>query len=130
MSTNITIDTLVKRFGSTEAVRGVSLEVKRGQLYFLLGPSGCGKTTLLRMIAGLTEPTSGRIRFGERDVTRVAPNKRNVGMVFQSYALWPHMNVRQNVAFGLKVRKVAADERDKRVDAALESVRMLSYADR
>jgi iron(III) transport system ATP-binding protein len=130
MSTSITIEKLVKRFGSTEAVRGVSLEVQRGQLFFLLGPSGCGKTTLLRMIAGLSEPTSGVIRFGERDVTHVAPNKRNVGMVFQSYALWPHMTVRQNVAFGLKVRKTPADERDRRVDAALEAVRMHTYADR
>ena len=79
-----------------------------GGAYALLGPSGCGKTTLLRMIAGLTEPTEGAIRFGERDVTRVSPNKRNVGMVFQSYALWPHMTVRDNLAFGLRLRKTDA----------------------
>jgi iron(III) transport system ATP-binding protein len=130
MTTSITIDQLVKRFGATEAVRGVSLKVENGQLFFLLGPSGCGKTTLLRMIAGLTEPSEGAVRFGDRDVTRIAPNKRNVGMVFQSYALWPHMTVRQNVAFGLKVRKVSATDRNARVDKALEAVRMQGYAER
>ena len=130
MSVGITIEGLVKRFGSTVAVDHLDLTIAPGQLYFLLGPSGCGKTTLLRMIAGLTEPSGGRIRFGDRDVTRVAPNKRNAGMVFQSYALWPHMTVRQNVAFGLKVRKVPRDQRDEKVDQALAAVRMSQYAER
>jgi iron(III) transport system ATP-binding protein len=130
MSVGITIEGLVKRFGSTVAVDHLDLTIAPGQLYFLLGPSGCGKTTLLRMIAGLTEPSGGRIRFGDRDVTRVAPNKRNAGMVFQSYALWPHMSVRQNVAFGLKVRKVPREQRDEKVDQALAAVRMSQYAER
>jgi len=130
MSVGITIEGLVKRFGSTVAVDHIDLTIAPGQLYFLLGPSGCGKTTLLRMIAGLTDPSGGRIRFGERDVTRVAPNKRNAGMVFQSYALWPHMTVRQNVAFGLKVRKVERSERDEKVEQALAAVRMSPYAER
>jgi len=130
MSVGITIEGLAKRFGSTVAVDHIDLRVETGQLYFLLGPSGCGKTTLLRMIAGLTEPSAGRIRFGQRDVTRVAPNKRNAGMVFQSYALWPHMTVRQNVAFGLKVRKVAKERREERVEQALAAVRMSQYAER
>src|SRR5690606_35742342 len=95
-----------------------------------LGPSGCGKTTLLRMIAGFIDPTAGRILFGDDEVTHLAPNRRNAGMVFQSYALWPHMTVRQNVAFGLDVRKVAAKDKTRRVDQALKSAQMLTYADR
>jgi len=128
MTTSISIRNVVKRFGtgraSVAAVDGVSLEIEPGQLYFLLGPSGCGKTTLLRMIAGFNEPTSGAIAFGGRDVTHLPPNRRNTGMVFQSYALWPHMTVEQNVGFGLKVRKVSRSERHKRVREALEQVRM------
>ncbi|MHC4775721.1 MAG: ABC transporter ATP-binding protein, partial [Planctomycetota bacterium] len=89
--TTISIEGLTKRFGQTVAVDDVSLEVPSGELFFILGPSGCGKTTLLRLIAGFVEPDSGRIRFGDRDVTHLPPNKRNTGMVFQSYALWPHM---------------------------------------
>ena len=121
---------LRKTFGSTVAVDRVDLDIEPGQLFFLLGPSGCGKTTLLRMVAGFTDPTSGTIRFGDRDVTHVPPHKRNAGMVFQGYALWPHMTVRQNVAFGLEVRKVAADQRQQRVDRALASVRLDKFADR
>ena len=121
---------LRKTFGSTVAVDRVDIDIEPGQLFFLLGPSGCGKTTLLRMIAGFTDPTSGTIRFGDRDVTHVPPHKRNAGMVFQGYALWPHMSVRQNVAFGLEVRKVAADERKRRVDRALASVQLDKLADR
>lgn len=121
---------LRKTFGSTVAVDSVDIDIEPGQLFFLLGPSGCGKTTLLRMIAGFTDPTSGTIRFGDRDVTHVPPHKRNAGMVFQGYALWPHMSVRQNVAFGLEVRKVPADERKRRVDRALASVQLGKLADR
>ena len=128
--TPITIRLLVKKFGSTTAVDHINLDVPGGALFFLLGPSGCGKTTLLRMIAGFSEPTSGSIHFGERDVTHLQANERNTGMVFQSYALWPHMTVAQNVAFGLDVRKVAADEKQRRVEKALDSVQMLQYAQR
>ena len=116
--------------GTTRAVDDVSIEIAPGELFFLLGPSGCGKTTLLRMIAGFIEPTSGEIRFGERDVTFLPPNQRNTGMVFQSYALWPHMTVEANVAFGLDVRKTPAAEAATRVQAALAAVRMEQYSKR
>jgi iron(III) transport system ATP-binding protein len=111
-------------------VNGVSLEIRPGELFFLLGPSGCGKTTLLRMVAGFIDPTSGTIAFDGRDVTRTPPNKRNTGMVFQSYALWPHMTVAQNVAFGLEVRRVAGEERARRVGEALAAVHMDGFAQR
>jgi iron(III) transport system ATP-binding protein len=143
MSTSITLQGLTKRFASGRgtkpgasglAVDDVSLRIEPGELFFLLGPSGCGKTTLLRMIAGFIEPTAGSITFGDpptsRDVTRVPPNKRNTGMVFQSYALWPHMSVQANVAFGLSVQNVDRRERDRRVAAALEMVRMGEYIHR
>ncbi len=128
--TPIEIKALRKEFGATVAVDSIDLSINSGDLFFLLGPSGCGKTTLLRMIAGFTEPTSGKIFFGEREVTRVAPNKRNTGMVFQGYALWPHMTVEQNVAFGLNVRKVPASEKQERVRKALALVQMESYGHR
>ena len=121
---------LTKRFGTTVAVDDVSLTIGRGQLFFLLGPSGCGKTTLLRLIAGFIEPSAGSIRFGERDVTRLPPNKRNAGMVFQSYALWPHMTVWDNVEFGLKARKVPKEDRARRVKHALDAVQMGDKAER
>ncbi len=130
MSVAIHITDLVKRFGETEAVAGLDLTIEPGELFFLLGPSGCGKTTLLRMLAGLETPTSGQIRFGDREVTDLPANKRNIGMMFQSYALWPHMSVAENVAFGLKVRKVSQDDRRKRVQEALASVHMSEYAER
>jgi iron(III) transport system ATP-binding protein len=134
MPTAISIRSLTKAFGSgpaaAVAVDGISLDINPGELFFLLGPSGCGKTTLLRMIAGFIDPTSGSIAFDGRDVTHTAPNKRNTGMVFQSYALWPHMSVAQNVAFGLGIRKVPRNERERRVADALAAVRMAEYAER
>ena len=128
--TAITLKGLTKRFGSTTAVDGVDLEIQSGELFFLLGPSGCGKTTLLRMLAGFIEPSAGSIRFADRDVTLLPPNRRNTGMVFQSYALWPHMTVEENVAYGLNVRKVPAAARAARVMAALRSVHMEEFAKR
>ena len=130
MSTPISLRNLTKRFGSTTAVNGIDLDVAGGDLFFLLGPSGCGKTTLLRMIAGFTQPTDGSMVFGDRSVTNLPPNKRNCGMVFQGYALWPHMTVEQNVMFGLDVRKQPADEKRKRVAEALDIVQMSQYASR
>ncbi|MEE2908432.1 MAG: ABC transporter ATP-binding protein [Planctomycetota bacterium] len=128
--TCISIEGISKRFGSTTAVDGVDLQIESGDLFFLLGPSGCGKTTLLRMLAGFIEPSGGRIRFNEKDVTTLPPNRRNTGMVFQSYALWPHMTVAENVAYGLRVRKVDGPTRKSRVASALDAVQMGPYAQR
>jgi iron(III) transport system ATP-binding protein len=126
----VIIKNLTKRFGETAALKNVSLEVESQELFFLLGPSGCGKTTLLRLIAGFYQPDEGDLQFGDRAMAGVPPHKRNTGMVFQNYALWPHMNVAENVAYGLAVRKVPAGERDRRVAEALGVVQMEPYAKR
>jgi len=127
---SIRIQNLTKRFGATVALQDLDLAIEPGELFFLLGPSGCGKTTLLRCLAGFYIPDAGRIFFGDEDVTRLAPHKRNAGMMFQSYALWPHMTVSQNVAFGLEERRLPREEIVRRVGEALESVRMEAYAER
>jgi iron(III) transport system ATP-binding protein len=127
---SIRVQNLTKRFGSTVALKDLSLEIKPGELFFLLGPSGCGKTTLLRTLAGFYLPDEGQVFFDQTDVSRLEPHKRNTGMMFQSYALWPHMTVAQNVAFGLEERKTPKDETRKRVAEALGAVRMSPYADR
>jgi iron(III) transport system ATP-binding protein len=127
---SITIQRVSKAFGEVRAVDDVSLRVETGELFFLLGPSGCGKTTLLRLVAGFYQPDSGRIFFDGSDVTLVPPHRRNTGMVFQSYALWPHMSVRENLEFGLEVRHLPAAEREQRVRRALEIVQMSEYAAR
>ena len=127
---SIRIQKLTKRFGAVTALRDLDLAIEPGELFFLLGPSGCGKTTLLRCLAGFYIPDEGKIFFDDEDVTRLAPHRRNTGMMFQSYALWPHMTVEENVAFGLEERKVAKAEITRRVAEALESVRMGAYAAR
>src|SRR5258708_15844411 len=99
--TAVHLDHIVKRFDQTVALADIDLEIRAGELFFLLGPSGCGKSTLLRLIAGLHAPTSGRILFNDRDVTALGTEKRNAVMCFQSYALWPHITLPQNVRFGL-----------------------------
>lgn len=128
--TSLRLNNIRKTFDQTVAVEDVSIEVSAGSLFFLLGSSGCGKTTILRMIAGFVQPTAGRIFFDDRDVTALPPEKRNAGMVFQNYALWPHMTVSQNVGFGLDVRRMPSAEKKKRIGESLELVRMSQYADR
>lgn len=126
----ITINDLRKEFGSVVALDNINLKIEAGEIFFLLGPSGCGKTTLLRHIAGFYAPTRGSIYFGDQEVTNLPPRDRNTGMMFQSYALWPHMNVSKNVAFGLEQQNVEKREIEKRVGEALDSVKMLPYAKR
>src|SRR5688572_6901993 len=126
----VVIKHLSKRFGSTTAVENVSFEIRSQELFFLLGPSGCGKTTLLRLVAGFYPPDGGEIIFGDRPMNDIPPHKRNTGMVFQNYALWPHMTVAENVAYGLEVRGVKGAEKKTRVGEALEIVQMAAYAER
>ncbi len=126
----VTLENVGLAFGATEVLKGVSLAIEPGEFFTFLGPSGSGKSTLLRAIAGFGPPPSGRILIGGDDVTRLPPWKRNVGMVFQSYALWPHMTVRKNVAFGLEERRLAADEIRRRVTAALDLVGLAEFAGR
>ncbi|EDY16783.1 ABC transporter-related protein [Chthoniobacter flavus Ellin428] len=121
---SLTIDQVTKRFGDTVALHQLDLKIEPGEIFFLLGPSGCGKTTLLRSIAGFIVPEEGRIFFGTEDVTHQPPHRRNTGMMFQSYALWPHLTVAQNVAFGLEERKLARPEIEKRVAEALALVKL------
>jgi putative spermidine/putrescine transport system ATP-binding protein len=124
------LEGLVKRFGDFTAVEGMSLDVVKGEFVSLLGPSGCGKTTTLQMIAGFVEPTEGRIIIDGQDVTDSKPNQRGLGIVFQSYALFPHMTVFDNVSFGLEMRKVAKAERQQRVKETLELVHLDPFAHR
>ena len=127
---SIHIRGLTKRFGDTVALKGLDLDIAAGELFFLLGPSGCGKTTLLRAIAGFHLPEEGTIHFDNDDVSQVPPHKRETAMMFQSYALWPHLNVFRNVAFGLEERKVPKPQIRERVQQALDMVKMGDYAQR
>ena len=127
---SVSVRKLVKKFDTTIALESVDLSIEPGELFFLLGPSGCGKTTLLRTIAGFYIPDEGQVFFGDKDVTHQEPYKRNAGMVFQSYALWPHMTVAQNVSFGLEQRKLNKKEIEKQVLEALDAVGMQSYSER
>jgi iron(III) transport system ATP-binding protein len=121
---------VTKRFGKVTALEGVSFAVQPGELFFLLGPSGCGKTTLLRILAGLETPDAGTILFNGKDIATLPPHERGAPMVFQNYALWPHLNVRDNVAFGLVERKVARGEIGQRVDDVLRRVGLEGLAER
>jgi iron(III) transport system ATP-binding protein len=130
----LTLTDVTKAFGNHRAVDAVSLTVEPGEFVAILGPSGCGKTTLLRMIAGFDRPDSGTIRMGDRVLAapgvHVPAEERRMGIVFQSYALWPHMNVGENVGYALRVQKVPAAEREKRIRSALETVGLSAYRDR
>ena len=127
---SIQVKQLTKRFGDVVALDRLDLTIKPGELFFLLGPSGCGKTTLLRSLAGFCVPDQGQIFFGGDDVTQLAPHKRNTGMMFQGYALWPHLTVAENVAFGLEERHLPAPEIKSRVAAALAAVHLDAQATR
>ncbi|HZB85796.1 MAG TPA: ABC transporter ATP-binding protein [Gaiellaceae bacterium] len=124
MTAGVTLEGVSKRFGPVQAVRELTLDVREGEFFSLLGPSGCGKTTTLRLIAGFEEPTTGRILLGGKDVTRTPPHKRSVNTVFQSYALFPHLNVHDNVAFGLRFRNASKGERRRRVAETLALVQL------
>jgi len=117
-------------YGSNHVLKGINLHIRAGEFFAFLGPSGCGKTTLLRLIAGFNQADGGEVLVGGRDISHLPPWRRDVGMVFQSYALWPHMTVRRNVAFGLEERKVPKAEIARRVTAALELVGLAHLADR
>ncbi|MBS7637443.1 ABC transporter ATP-binding protein [Candidatus Bathyarchaeota archaeon] len=126
----VRLERVTKRFGRVVAVDEVTLSIRDGELFTLLGPSGCGKTTVLRIIAGLELPDSGRVYFGDRDVTFMKAYERRAVMVFQNYALWPHMKIYDNVAFGLRLMRLGRGEISKRVREALEMVRLEGFEDR
>ena len=126
----VTFEHVTKKYGDVLAVDDLNLEIRDGEFMVLVGPSGCGKTTSLRMIAGLEEITSGDLRIGDKVVNDVAPKDRDIAMVFQSYALYPHMTVRDNLAFGLKLRKVAKSEIERRVNEAAGILDLGKYLDR
>lgn len=130
MSHSVVIRDAVKKYGDFVALKGVSLDIESGEFFTLLGPSGCGKTTLLRMIAGFNSVEEGTISFDETVINDLAPHKRGIGMVFQNYAIFPHLTVEENVAYGLKAQKVAPEEIKKRVAAALEMVQIEKLKDR
>lgn len=126
----VTLNSISKTFADVHAVRNLTLEIEQGEFFSLLGPSGCGKTTTLRMVAGFEFPTAGRILFGDRDVTYLKPNLRKAGMVFQNFALFPHMSVFENVAFGLKVKKLGKEQIQQRVEKALALVHLQGLGNR
>lgn len=130
LSISIDFDNVVKRYGDNTVIPGLSLNVKKGEFFTLLGPSGCGKTTLLRMVAGFNSIEGGEIYFNEKLVNNVPPKDRNIGMVFQNYAIFPHLTVGKNVAFGLENRKFPKDKIEEKVDEILKVVRIYEYKDR
>ena len=130
MSVSIAIDHVVKKFGENVIIPDLTANIKNGELFTLLGPSGCGKTTLLRMIAGFNSIEGGTIAFGDQVINDLPAYKRNIGMVFQSYAIFPHLTVRKNVEYGLRLRNIPKDEMKKRTDEMLALVHIDEYQDR
>ena len=126
----IKIKCVSKNFNDVTAVDNVDVDIARGEFFSLLGPSGCGKTTLLRILAGFEYPTSGSVFIDSVDVTDITPNLRPTNMVFQNYAIFPHINVKRNIEFGLRKEKLSKDELDKRVKDALKMVQLEGYEDR
>ncbi len=127
---NIKLEDIVKKFGTLEAVSHVSLNIQDGELFTLLGPSGCGKTTILRLIGGFHKPDHGEIYFGDRAVSPLPPYERNIGMVFQNYALWPHMTIFGNIAYGLKLKKFSRTEMSEKISRALKLVNLTGLENR
>ena len=130
MSVAIEIENVIKRYGDLTIIPGLTEHIKNGEFFTLLGPSGCGKTTLLRMIAGFNTIEGGEIRFNDRVINDIPAHKRNIGMVFQSYAIFPHLTVRENVEYGLKLRKISKSEMKEKVDKILDVVQITEYQDR
>lgn len=130
MSTSVNIENVVKRYGDFTAINGVSVLINDGEFFTLLGPSGCGKTTLLRMIAGFNSIEEGIIYFNDQPINKIAPHKRDIGMVFQNYAIFPHLSVYENVEYGLKTRHVPNEERERRIMEALKIVQIETLKDR
>ncbi len=126
----IRVENLFKRYGDSTALDGVSLTIQDGELFFLLGPSGCGKTTLLRIIGGFETPTAGEVFLGGKSAGTTPPDQRDTAMVFQGYALWPHLTVRENVSFGLEMRGIPRDERERRVNQVMVELQIQDLADR
>lgn len=126
----LSLEKLTLAYGDTVAVKDLDLSIRKGELVAFLGPSGCGKTTTMRSIAGLLSPASGAIKLDGADITRVSANKRSVGLVFQSYALFPHLTVFENVAFGLRLKKLPAAEIESKVTAGLKSVGLSKFSAR
>lgn len=130
MAVAVQLTHVTKAFDTTLAVNDVSLNIEKGEFFFLLGPSGCGKSTFLRIVAGFYKPDTGELRFDDTVVNNVPPHQRNTGMVFQNYALWPHMSVAENIEYGLTLRKLEKSERNEKITRALEMVQMVDYRDR
>ena len=126
----VTLNDVIKKYGETQVIHGIDLEIEDGEFCVFVGPSGCGKSTLLRMVAGLEETTAGRIDIGDRDVTRLDPSDRGVAMVFQTYALYPHMTVKENMGFGLRMNKHPKAEINEKVAEASRILKLDEYLDR
>ena len=130
MAVSVQLNHVTKAFDTTLAVNDVSLRIEDGEFFFLLGPSGCGKSTFLRILAGFYKPDTGELRFDDTLMNNIPPHQRNTGMVFQNYALWPHMSVAENIEYGLTLRKLEKSERAEKIKRALEMVQMEGYHDR